>query len=76
MPKPDKTNTQLENQSIIREITEEPTDPEEEKLFTSLRASDWNEFIGQEKLKQSLHIAITASKKRDEAMEHVRHRRA
>lgn len=49
----------------------ETVDPEEEKLFTSLRASNWQEFIGQEKLKQSLHITISASKKRKDAMEHV-----
>lgn len=46
-------------------------DPEEEKLFTSLRAANWQEFIGQEKLKQSLHVTISAAKKRGEAMEHV-----
>lgn len=45
--------------------------PEEEKLFSSLRATAWDEFIGQEKIKESLHIAITAAQKRDEAMEHT-----
>lgn len=44
---------------------------EEEKLFTSLRASDWEEFIGQEKIKESLNISITAAKKRAEAIEHT-----
>ncbi len=44
---------------------------EEEKLFNSLRASVWEEFIGQEKIKKSLNIAITAAKKRNEAMEHT-----
>lgn len=44
--------------------------PEEEKLFTSLRAAAWNEFVGQEKIKQSLQIAIEAAKKREEAVEH------
>src|SRR3989344_1854472 len=50
--------------------TETPT-PEEEKLFTSLRASHWEEFYGQEKVKHSLHIALTAAKKRKEPMEHI-----
>ncbi len=45
--------------------------PEEEKLFTSLRASVWNEFIGQEKVKQSLKIGLSAAKSRKEAMEHT-----
>lgn len=44
---------------------------EEEKLFVSLRAKVWDEFVGQEKLKNSLHIAITAAKNRAEAMEHT-----
>ena len=44
---------------------------EEEKLFNTLRVKQWKEFIGQPKIKQSLHIAITAAKKRKEAMEHT-----
>jgi len=49
-----------------------PQDTEEEKqLFTSLRASHWDEFLGQEKIKESVHIAITAAKKRKESMEHT-----
>lgn len=51
-------------------IIESPT-PEEEHLFTSLRASDWNEFAGQETVKKTLHIAIAAAKKRKEAIEHI-----
>ncbi len=45
--------------------------PEEEKMFKSLRAGDWDEFIGQEKVRASLKIAISASEKRDEPMEHT-----
>jgi len=44
---------------------------EEEKLFTSLRASLWEEFIGQNQVKESLQISIAAAKKRAEAMEHT-----
>ncbi len=44
---------------------------EEEKLFASLRADNWDSFLGQEGIKESLHVAITAAKKRNEAMEHV-----
>lgn len=44
---------------------------EEEKLINSLRVKQWKEFVGQSKIKESLHIAITASKKRGEAMEHT-----
>jgi Holliday junction DNA helicase RuvB len=46
-------------------------EPEEEKLFISLRASHWNEFHGQERVKQALHVALTAAKKRKESLEHI-----
>jgi holliday junction DNA helicase RuvB len=49
----------------------ESESPEEEVLFTSLRASSWEEFFGQKKLKESLRIGITAAKKRKEAIEHI-----
>lgn len=45
--------------------------PEEEVLFTSLRAKDWKEFYGQKNVKESLRIGITAAKKRNEAIEHI-----
>lgn len=44
---------------------------EEETLFTSLRASNWDEFEGQESVKRSLKIALSAAKKRKEAVEHI-----
>jgi len=44
---------------------------DEEMLFTSLRAQDWQEFTGQENIKKSLQIAIKAAKKRHEAVDHV-----
>jgi Holliday junction DNA helicase RuvB len=46
-------------------------EPEEEKLFTSLRAYSWPEFRGQENIKTALQIAITAAKERHEAAEHI-----
>ena len=49
----------------------EQENPEEEVLFTSLRAASWNEFAGQKKIKESLRIGITAAKNRKEAIEHV-----
>lgn len=45
--------------------------PEEEILFTSVRAKTWDEYIGQGSIKKSLHIAIEAAKKRSEAIEHI-----
>ncbi len=49
----------------------ETASPEEERLFTSLRASSWKEFLGQEQLKETFRIAIAAAKKRNEAVEHI-----
>jgi holliday junction DNA helicase RuvB len=48
-----------------------PQDPEEEFLITSLRAGSWDEFAGQKNIKAALRIAISAAKKRKEALEHV-----
>jgi len=54
----------------VEESTEKIT-PEEEKLFTSLRASSWEEFNGQTAVKRNLRIAIDAARKRKEAVEHI-----
>ncbi len=56
--------------TIVRPQADEKT-PEEEVIFTSLRAHDWQEFHGQEGIKKSLKIAIEAAKKRSDALEHV-----
>lgn len=37
----------------------------------SLRPSVWEEYIGQEKIKNNLKIAIEASKKRNECLDHI-----
>lgn len=54
-------------------ITPEKTDesPEEELLFTSLRADSWTSFRGQSQVKKSLQIAITATKARNESLDHT-----
>lgn len=52
------------------EMPEEVT-PEEEVIFTSLRAANWDEFEGQHGIKRSIKIAIQAARKREEALEHV-----
>ena len=49
----------------------EESAPEEEVLFVSLRAKDWGEFYGQENMKKSLRIAMTAAAKRKEPIEHI-----
>ena len=47
------------------------TQPEEEDLFISLRAKAWDEFFGQETVKESLLIAIHAAKERKEPLDHI-----
>ena len=37
----------------------------------TLRPSSWDEYIGQEKIKKNLKIFIEASKKREEALDHI-----
>jgi Holliday junction DNA helicase RuvB len=52
-------------------IKGETATPEEEVLFTSLRAGSWDEFYGQSSVKTSLQISIEAARKRGEAIEHI-----
>lgn len=56
---------------MVDEKALETITPEEERLFTSLRADSWDSFLGQDNVKESLKIAISAAKKRGEALEHV-----
>ena len=49
----------------------EPTDPVEVELEVTLRPQDFASYIGQERLKNNLKLAISAAKKRDEPMDHV-----
>lgn len=45
--------------------------PEEEILYTSLRANDWSSFYGQDHVKESLQIAIQAAKERQDVVDHI-----
>jgi len=45
--------------------------PDEEELEQSLRPRRLAEFVGQERIKDQLAIALTAAKARDEALDHV-----
>jgi Holliday junction DNA helicase RuvB len=42
-----------------------------EKIFQNLRASNWEEFVGQKKIKKALKVALAAAKKRKEPVEHI-----
>jgi len=43
----------------------------EEGYEISLRPSSWDEYIGQEKIKKNLKVFIEASRRRDEALDHI-----
>jgi len=44
---------------------------DEESSEITLRPDAWSEYIGQEQIKKNLGVFIEASKKRDEALDHV-----
>ncbi|WP_321311998.1 Holliday junction branch migration DNA helicase RuvB [Halarcobacter sp.] len=44
---------------------------EEENSEVNLRPSSWDDYIGQEKIKKNLRVFIEASKKRNEALDHI-----
>lgn len=52
----------------IRDLEQQANDSENESV---IRPSLLRDFIGQEKLKQNLHIFISAAKSRGEALDHV-----
>ncbi len=56
--------------SVVQELVSKPS-PDEEMLFTSLRAQSWDDFSGQATVKKSLRIAIGATKKRHEPLDHI-----
>lgn len=46
-------------------------DPQEQEFENKLRPKDFANYIGQERLKQNLQLAITAAKKRHEPLDHI-----
>jgi len=46
-------------------------DSEEAVIEISLRPGSFNEYVGQERLKTNLKLAIAAAKKRDEPLDHI-----
>jgi len=43
----------------------------ENEYETSLRPTSWDDYVGQDKIKKNLQVFIKASRKRDEALDHV-----
>ena len=52
-------------------ITTAVLDPEDEEVERSLRPRRLDDFVGQERIKEQLGIALDAAKGRDEALDHV-----
>lgn len=46
-------------------------DKEDEILDSALRPKTWDEYVGQEKIKQNIKIIITAAKKRGQSPDHL-----
>ncbi len=46
-------------------------EPEEQELEQTLRPRDFKSYVGQERLKKNLRLAISAAKKREEPIDHV-----
>lgn len=55
----------------IADMAHEPENKQEEELENTLRPRDFANYIGQERLKQNLQLAIAAAKKRGEPIDHV-----
>ena len=58
---------------MIEERVINPTDinQEEKKLDLTLRPKNLKDYIGQEKVKKSLNIFISAARERNEPLEHI-----
>jgi len=54
-----------------RMVEIETFDAEEESSEVTLRPDAWSEYIGQDQIKKNLGVFIEASKKREEALDHV-----
>lgn len=55
----------------IVNTTVDDTTPDERELEVTLRPQDFANYIGQERIKQNLQLAIDAAKKRGEPIDHV-----
>lgn len=62
----------IEPAAIVQDQTIRPEASEEERRFElTLRPKYLQEFIGQNSLKENLHVFLQAAKKRNEPLEHV-----
>ena len=57
--------------AIERIVNTAVDDPVEEELQQTLRPHDFTNYIGQERLKKTIKLAIQAAKKRGEPIDHI-----
>ena len=57
--------------SVSDSVVTPVLDPEDEELERSLRPKRLDDFVGQERVKEQLGIALEAAKGRGEALDHV-----
>jgi Holliday junction DNA helicase RuvB len=55
----------------IVDTSDHEEDTEEKVIEISLRPGSFSEYVGQERLKTNLQLAIDAAKKRDEPLDHI-----
>jgi holliday junction DNA helicase RuvB len=56
---------------MIERLVDVANDDKEEQVEVSLRPKTFDEYIGQEKIKNNIKLSITAAKKRGEPIDHV-----
>jgi len=57
--------------SVERMVDNQIVDDDDQQVEETLRPKDFNSYIGQDRLKKNLKLAITAAKKREEPVDHV-----
>lgn len=61
----------IERNEPIEDSRDDSLEPEEQLFEEKLRPSKFSEYVGQEQIKSSLGLAIAASLKRGEALDHI-----
>src|SRR3989344_3385165 len=52
-------------------LLDKKTSEEDEVLDSTLRPKKWSDYVGQEKIKENIHIIITAAKQRNQSPDHL-----
>jgi len=60
-----------EDAATANEVTAQPRQVDEDQFEETLRPRKWSEYIGQDKIKRSLNLAISAAQQRQESLEHI-----